>query len=58
MKKKKQKKFSSKTMDVSLKPLVSIGIYRAVKKKTTNISEYIRNLIMNDLNIDELGHER
>ncbi len=60
MKTKGQKKFSSRgsVMDVRLNPLVSIEMYKAIIKRTNNISDYVRRLIMNDLNIDEYGNNR
>lgn len=55
---KTQKKYSTgRVMDVRLDSLVSIGIYKAVKEHTDNHSQYVRGLIMKDLNIDELGNK-
>jgi len=56
----KRKNFShvKEKIDIKLNPLVSIGMYKKIKKHTNNISDYIRILIMNDLKIDEFGNER
>lgn len=57
--KKKIKRFyPPAVMDVPLKCGMSIGMYKMVKAKTDNFSAYMRNLIMNDLKIDEYGKPR
>lgn len=55
-KKEKQKRFTAeKIMTHELSAMVTEGMFRIVKKHTTNISMYVRELIMIDLKIDEYG---
>lgn len=53
---KKVKKFSRRVMEITLQPLVSVGMYRAILKHTNNYSSYIRELIKKDLLIDDFGN--
>lgn len=54
-----KKRFSQKVMEFELKTLISEGMYKALvaKKKSDgeSHSNYVRTLIMKDLNIDYNG---
>lgn len=56
--KEKQKRYHQPAvMDTPCTFLFSRGIYLALKKES-NMSDYLRKLIMNDKNIDEHGKEK
>lgn len=57
----KKKRFSAKIMVWELKAMVSRGMSLAVEQRVPDFgscAEYIRQLIMKDLNIDEYGNKR
>ncbi len=51
------KKFSNKVLETSFNIPTSIGMWKEVKKHQSNMSHYIRSLIMNDMQIDVHGNK-
>ena len=56
-----KKRFSSKVMEYELQGNVSRGMYLCIKKhcreNESSFASYLRELIMHDLKIDELGNQ-
>ncbi len=56
-----KKRFTIKVMDYPFRVMISQGLYKIIKKraeKFDSYSDYVRQLIMNDNNVDEYGTEK